>query len=258
MAAVLLLARQGGRPAVMTLLRSLGHWRVPLRWYLFALLCTPALMLLTIAISALHGGSTPESAQLAQWAEQFRARTGAFTPSIGLISGLVGFMSLGSWATAIGMVAIAVSQGGLSEEPGWRGYAMAQGLRRWNLLRTTLVVGCMWAAWHMAGPAHFQVLFDSGVVPFVGLVAGTLFEYLLLCIPLAILYALVFVGTGGSVLLAILLHASYNLTMTIVVSAWPDWAALTFLALLWVAAAAVFLAARHRFLGLGASRPAPN
>ena len=59
-------------------------------------------------------------------------------------------------------------------------------------------------------------------------------------------------------MLAVILHASYNLTMTIFVSAWPDWAALTFLALLWVAAAAVVLAARHRFLGRGASRPAPE
>lgn len=249
LAAILMLALQRGRSGVLELLRSLGKWRVGLRWYLFVLLITPALMLATIAITALLGGATPDLSQLAQWPENFRARTSAFSPSMGLMSGLVDFMSMGTWATAIGMIALGVSQGGLSEEPGWRGYAMAQGLQRWNLLVTALVVGAMWGAWHMAGPGHFKVLFESGFVPFITMAFANLLEYLILCMPLAVLYAWVYANTGGSVLLAVVFHAAYNITITMVVSAWPNWAALTFLGVLWVIAATVAVIARRQFLG---------
>lgn len=245
-AAFVMLALSRGKRGVLDLLRSLSKWKVDAKWYLFVLSITPAAMLVTIAITALLGGSLPDTGALAQWPETFRARTSAFAPSMGLVSGLVDFMSTGTWATTVGMIVLGVAQGGLSEEPGWRGYAMAEGMKRWNLLVTALVVGAMWAAWHMSGPPHFQVLFEKGFMPWLTISAGSIFEYLLLCLPLAVLYAWVYANTG-SVLLSVILHAAYNITITVLVPAWPNWAALTFIAVLWVIAALVIVFARKQF-----------
>jgi membrane protease YdiL (CAAX protease family) len=51
--------------------------------------------------------------------------------------------------------------------------------------------------------------------------ATYLVQHLILVIPLAVLYTRLYHGTGGSLLLSMLLHASYNMTVTIVATAWP-------------------------------------
>lgn len=77
---------------------------------------------------------------------------------------------------------------GAQEEPGWRGYALPRLQERYSPIKATLVLGLAWGLWHLpvAGPIAF-------VVPFV----------------LAFFYTWVYNRTG-SVLLAILLHASFT------------------------------------------------
>jgi membrane protease YdiL (CAAX protease family) len=82
---------------------------------------------------------------------------------------------------------VAVLGGGL-EEPGWRGYALPRLQRSHTSLTATAILGFVWGLWHVPlyGPLGF-------VVPFV----------------LAFFYTWLYNKTG-SVLLCILLHASFT------------------------------------------------
>jgi uncharacterized protein len=248
LAAYTLLARERGWEGVQDLLRRIVRWRVPLRCYALALLLMPGLMLATLAVGAAMGTPLPEPAQLADWAAHFRARTYALGPSMGVLSSLSEFMALGTWATALGMLALGVSQGGLSEEPGWRGYALPKARERWSLLTSGLIVGAFWAIWHMCGPEHWKLLFQNGTAPFVRASLQSLIEYLIVCLPLGVLYAWLWANSSGSVLLAILLHASYNITLTVVRSGWPGIPILVFFGLAWLLAVVVVVLARRQFL----------
>ena len=52
--------------------------------------------------------------------------------------------------------------GPLSEEIGWRGYALERLQTRWNALTSSLIVGLVWALWHlplfmMVGTSHHEL-----------------------------------------------------------------------------------------------------
>jgi uncharacterized protein len=85
------------------------------------------------------------------------------------------------------LVFVAVVGGGL-EEPGWRGFALPHLQRRYTPVVATLILGLVWGVWHVPlyGPLGF-------VVPLV----------------LAFFYTWLYNRTG-SVLLCILLHASFT------------------------------------------------
>lgn len=77
---------------------------------------------------------------------------------------------------------------GGQEEPGWRGYALPRLQTRFSPLKATALLGVIWGLWHLplGGPL-------AAIVPFV----------------LAFFYTWLYNRTG-SVLLAILLHASFT------------------------------------------------
>ena len=97
--------------------------------------------------------------------------------------------------------------GPLPEEPGWRGYALDGLMARVNALQSSLVVGGVWALWHLplffvVGSYQNQLGFGSlGFWLYVGLLPLT-----------AILYTWIFVNTSRSILAAILFHFMQNLT----------------------------------------------
>lgn len=83
---------------------------------------------------------------------------------------------------------------GLAEEPGFRGYALQRLLPGRPALGAALIVGALHAVWHL--PLFVQGSEPLTIVPII--VAG------------AVLIGWVYVGTGGSVLLTMLMHASVN------------------------------------------------
>src|SRR5438128_713646 len=112
-----LTARAEGVRGIRTLLAGVLRWRVAPQWYLFAAGYIPAIKL-TVAL--VH-----------------RVATGAWP-------------RFGNEAWYIIPLAIAFStpfQAG--EEIGWRGYALPRLAARFGLARASLLLGLIWACWHL-------------------------------------------------------------------------------------------------------------
>jgi membrane protease YdiL (CAAX protease family) len=167
-----------GTAGVRRLLRRCIQPRAGWQWYAFVLLGIPALYLLGIAL-------LPGALASFQGAT---VRT--------LVVYVVTFV-------------ITVFLGGpLGEEPGWRGFALPRLQARHGALWGTLILGLLWTGWHLP---HFLTPVQRGG-PGTGWAAFlTNFPiFLVLVMSLAIIFTWVFNHTGGSVFMAILLHASIN------------------------------------------------
>jgi len=79
----------------------------------------------------------------------------------------------------------AVFSGPLGEEPGWRGFALPRLLERYPALTASLILGVVWAAWHLP-----LLLVDDLTV------YGTINAVLA-----AVVFTWVYQNTGGSVLI---------------------------------------------------------
>src|SRR3954454_4470844 len=92
------------------------------------------------------------------------------------------------------------------EELGWRGFALPRLQARRSALTASLIVGAV------CGTYHFPLfLLGSPVRPF-----ALFLPFALSCTIMSIFYTWMYNGTGGSLLLAVLLHAATNLPLTIV------------------------------------------
>ena len=168
-AASIVTALSGGRPAVRQLLRRLGQWRVGAHWYLLILAGIPLLELLG-AFALL--GTMPLDDLGRNWPVLFTR----YLPTVVYV-----FLFTG-----------------LGEEPGWRGVALPRLQERHGPLRGTAVLAVVWALWHLP-----NVLFGGWTgLSFALWLVGTLAS--------AFLYTWVSNHTGGSILIAALLHGAIN------------------------------------------------
>jgi membrane protease YdiL (CAAX protease family) len=102
-----------------------------------------------------------------------------------------------------GVWAVITLLNGVGEETGWRGYAIPHLQRSHSPLVASLILAAFWATWHV--PAFFLLETYQGLGPatvpafFVGLASG------------AILLTWLYNRSGGSILLVVLWHGTYNL-----------------------------------------------
>jgi uncharacterized protein len=119
-AGILLTGLVHGRAGLRAFLARLLRWRVGGRWYAVALLAAPLLMLaVLLGLSLLSP---------------------AFLPAL--------FVSDDRWSLLLSGLLIALGAG-ILEELGWTGFAVPELRRRHGVLATGLVVGVLWAAWHL-------------------------------------------------------------------------------------------------------------
>jgi uncharacterized protein len=97
--------------------------------------------------------------------------------------------------------------GRIPEEPGWRGYALDRLQVRWSAFGASLILGVVWALWHL------PLFFVAGSYQH-SLGAGTLsfWRYLFSFLPDAVLYTWIYNNANRSTLAAILFHFMTNLT----------------------------------------------
>lgn len=175
--ALALTAQAEGRVGVTRLLARIGRWQVGAHWYALALIYFAALKL---GAALVH-----------------RAVTGAWPPFGGTpVTIILMGIAVSTWAQA-------------GEEIGWRGYALPRLAQFFGLGGASLLLGFIWAAWHLP----LFVLPDSGST-------GQSFPaYALQVMAMSVVFAFLYWKTDGSLLLVMVMHAAVNNTTGIVPAA---------------------------------------
>src|SRR5207249_2288000 len=120
-----------GWPGIARLVRRMVCWRVRIRWYVFALVGLPATMVLATLI---RPGA----------AESFDISARPFF--LDYLRAFISMVLLG---------------GPLFEEPGWTGFAQPRLQRLCGPLIGGLILGCLWALWHLPGFFHSPIVLGS-------------------------------------------------------------------------------------------------
>lgn len=127
---------------------------------------------------------------------------------IALIHILGGTFDLSLFVAQLPIAIPLIILGPLSEELGWRGYAQDRLQTRWNGLVSGLIVGVVWALWHL--PLFYMVGTSQSVLhmPFVGFACGIM--------ALSVLYAWLHNNTSGSVWTAVFFHWLFTYSAQVV------------------------------------------
>jgi uncharacterized protein len=159
-AGVLLVLRHYGVKGLGSFFRRLTLWRMPLAWWVFLVMGIPAFVYVGAAIK-------------------------------GTITDPFPF----SWYAALSAVALALFLGPI-EEFGWRGVALPLLQRRFAPLWAGLILGTIWALWHV--PAFFLSGTPQGSWSFA--------PYFIGVVTISVILTPMFNAARGSILIAALFH----------------------------------------------------
>jgi membrane protease YdiL (CAAX protease family) len=162
---------EGVKAHLATIIRPRGD----AAWYLLAISIIPFTMALGIIVTLALGNSPP--------APDHAIKGVAFLP----ISGMIALVFLNELLQA----------GGLSEEPGWRGFALPRLQTRVSPLVASVILGPLWALWH--GPLLIGMLQEAGP-----------WRMLVRILMIGVTFTWLYNRTSGSLLAVMLLHASWN------------------------------------------------
>ncbi|WP_214108127.1 CPBP family intramembrane glutamic endopeptidase [Acrocarpospora catenulata] len=167
-AAAILVYREDGTAGVARLLRrSFDFKQIKAKiWYLPIVLLLPGIFVLTYGVMRLAGLPAPE-------------------PRFPVLGTLVAFLAF--------FVA------GLGEELGWSGYAIDPMQNRWGALPASVLLGLVWALWHL--------------LPLVqaGRSAGWIAWWVVGSVGMRVIFTWIYNNTGKSVFAAALAHGLSNL-----------------------------------------------
>jgi len=169
--------KEDGEPGVRVLLARIFRWQVNARWYLFAIGYIATIKLLAAVAHRAITGDWPRFGQ---------------EPLLLMVVAIM----ISTWVQA-------------GEELGWRGYALPRVSARFGLGTASVLVGILWASWHL------PLFFIPG-----GDTYGQSFPlYLSQVTAISVAMAWLYWRTDGSLLLVMLFHAAINNTKDIVPSA---------------------------------------
>jgi uncharacterized protein len=169
LAAVIVSQVAHGKTGVRDLLKGLTRWRVGVVWYIVAVLSPVLLLTVAQVVTKLLGLTVTIP-----------------VPQVNLSPYVI-------FSFGVNFL------GNTCEEIGWRGFALPRLQKRHNALIATLIVGTLWALWHL--PLIF--------------LAGPMSEYPFLwfisIVTDAFMYTWIYNSTKGSILLVALFHGSLNI-----------------------------------------------
>jgi membrane protease YdiL (CAAX protease family) len=174
LAALLVIGVTEGRAGMRQFFKRFIQWRVGLPWYLVALFSM--LLIWLLGYTAVVG---------------LPLLIGAATHWPLLVTSFLPFVAFGMLIPAI------------DEEPGWRGFALPRLQQRYGPFWASVILGTLHGLWHI--PAVFTTLY--GPLPFADLL-----PFILTAALATVLYTWVYNHTGGSILIAMLMHAASNAT----------------------------------------------
>ncbi len=189
LAAFLVTNAVDGKEGARKLFRRFGQWRVGLRWYLLVIFGFPILYVLfgSVALRDL-----PLTDLRANWMTFFST----YLPALLIFPAFI------TWG----------------EEPGWRGFALTRLQERYHPLVASLIVGFMHGLWHL--PIFLLVFGPPALGPFDFAEFAT---NIVAIMALTIIWTWVFNNAKGSILFAVLLHASLNAAQAWMGSLIPDY-----------------------------------
>jgi membrane protease YdiL (CAAX protease family) len=167
-AALTITALSAGSKGVKDLFRRMILWRVHVKWYLAALLIPGIPAVVAMVTYAALGGSHD---------------VGALVPASAIVPLLL-------TQTLLHL---------LTEELGWRGFALPRLRARFGSLVAGVVLGLLWGAWHIP---MFFVAGTRQTYPFLG--------FVVLIVSISVIMTWIFDRTRGSILIAALFHAAMN------------------------------------------------
>jgi uncharacterized protein len=221
LAAFVVTAATAGRSGVVDLLRRSFRWRVPVRWYVFALFSVPVTA--TLVALAIYGTDALES------------------PPVGWPRAL---------AQVLGLFVIQLVLFQFAEEVGWTGFLQHRWQDRYSPLKLAATVAVLWAVWHV--PDYF-VEEGFGLEQAVGSVLYLVFEIVVLFFARVVIVWL-YAGAGRSVLMVVVWHASFDASiseLSLDIIPGSDAARIAILSgVVVLFASAVFAATRGRFAQL--------
>jgi membrane protease YdiL (CAAX protease family) len=189
--------------------RVIDPRRIEVPWFAVILLFIPLLTALAASLDIFSGGSG------AAWepaAAQFALQPAAIIPFA-----LYLFFA-----------------GPFVEELGWRGYVLDRLLTRWNALMSSLILGVIWALWHL------PLFFIQGTYQYnQGLLSQSFWLFAANIISSAVLITWIFNNNQRSTLAAMLFHFMVNLTGELI-AATPRTD--VYATVLWVLAAGIVIA----------------
>lgn len=115
------------------------------------------------------------------------------------ISGIKPGMTM---SVILGQLVFTVFSGPLSEEAGWRGFALPRLQSKYNALVSSLILGVIWCCWHI--PLFFLPGSSQQGIPFP--------IYLMLVVTVAIYFTWLYNNTRGSLVITVLAHFSFNMS----------------------------------------------
>ncbi len=166
-----------GKDGVKQLLRRMGQWRIGLGWYLLVIVGYPLVFVGGLIVAL---GTDPLTTLIQNWPLLFTA----YLP----------------------LIPFGIVYPGLGEEPGWRGFALPRLQGMYGPLVASLVLGAIHALWHL--PVYFipGAIADGGFDPVV-FVANSL-----AIMASTFVWTWLFNSGKGSILFAMVVHATSNAT----------------------------------------------
>jgi membrane protease YdiL (CAAX protease family) len=118
--------------------------------------------------------------------------------------------TLSNWKNLLVFLFVELTFGALSEELGWRGYALEELQSHWGALPSALLLGIIWAVWHT--PAF--LIPGMSQHEWGGIFSWTYFAFLLSVTLGSVIITWVYNNTRRSILVAgFLMHFAQNATM---------------------------------------------
>lgn len=163
-----------GTPGLRDLLGRMSRWHVGIGWLFIAVFSPAVLFLVSAVIVRAWIGAWPDFGQFGHISE---------FPTLGWFAGWI------VWTLTFG----------LGEETGWRGFALSHLQRNQSARSATLILGVLWALWHLPQFFYNFDMTSFGVIAFtVSILSG------------ALLLTWLYNSTRGSVLVTTLWHGAFN------------------------------------------------
>jgi membrane protease YdiL (CAAX protease family) len=176
-AALIMTSLTDGSSGLRNLIARIFKWRVDVRYYAFAILAPIGLFAFACVLNRMITGNWPNLALLGE---------------VDYLPYLTPLGALGLWLITFG----------LGEETGWRGYALPHLQKKRSATTATLILGILWAGWHLPMFFYRDTYMQMGIMGFPMLTLSLLFA--------AMIFTWLYNSTNGSLWIVIIFHAVFN------------------------------------------------